>query len=158
MFGSNAESISQQARITALQSGINLSLIPDTIPFASLFDTDPEGDETVATIDGLIKDIYAGRVVTSPQQVIKRLTIRSTEDQQQQGTGRNEQLDYTQLECLFMAHLRRYILGGDGTNRACKLVKLMTGDEYLPLPPLGTLMVSLLLMNHMCSSPGSYVL
>lgn len=134
--------ISQQARINALRSGLDLTLIPDTIPFASLFDTEPEDDETVATIDGVIKDIYAGRMVTSPQQVIRRLTTRSTGDQQQPAIGWNEQLDYPRLEGLFMAHLRRYILGGDGTtNRAHSIVKLMTGDEYLPLAPLGTLTV-----------------
>ncbi|KAH8995533.1 hypothetical protein EDB86DRAFT_1099203 [Lactarius hatsudake] len=146
VFGSNADSISKQARIDALRSGIDLTLIPDTIPFVSLFDSieegdEPESDEIVATIDGVIKDIYAGRIVMSPQQVIRRLSTRSTEDQQQPAVAWNEQLDYPRLEGLFMAHLRRYILGGDGTDRACKFVKLLCGDEYLPLSPLGTLTI-----------------
>ncbi|KAH9017837.1 hypothetical protein EDB84DRAFT_1442645 [Lactarius hengduanensis] len=150
VFGSNAESISKQARIDALRSGINLTLIPDTIPFVTLFDTieqgdEPESDEIVATIDGVIKDIYASRIVTSPQQVIRRLSTRSTEDQQQPAVAWNEQLDYPRLEGLFMAHLRRYILGGDGTDRACKFVKLLCGDEYLPLSPLGTLTIKFVL-------------
>lgn len=144
MFGSNAESISQQAQIKALKSGINLTLIPDTLPFATLFDTNLEGDhdEQVTSIDGVLTDIYAGRVVTSPQQVINRLTTTPTEAPQQQGMGWDEDLDYTRIECLFMAHLRRYLLSGKGPQRAHKLVKLMTGDEYLPLSPLGTLTVS----------------
>jgi hypothetical protein len=106
-----------------------------------LFDTDLDGDEEVTRIDSIIKDIYAGQVVTSPQQVINRLTIMSTEDQQQQGTGWNEELNYCHLECLFMAHRQCYILGGEGAQRAQKMVKLMTGDEYLPLSPLGSLTV-----------------
>ncbi len=152
VFSSNAELISQQAQINALQSGIDLTLIPDTIPFAALFDTEPEGDEIVATIDGVIKDIYASQMVTSPQQVIRRLTIRPTEDHQQPAIGFNEQLNYPRLEGLFMAHLRRYILGGDGTKRARRIVQLMTGDEYLPLSPLGTLTVCTSLTNQICSS------
>ena len=146
--------IAQQTRITALRSGINLTVVPDTIPFITLFDTDPEADDITATVDGVIKDLYAGRVVTSPQQVISRLTTRSIEDpedQQRQEIGWNDNLDYPQLELLFMAHLRRYILGGDGTARACKFVKLITGDEYLPLPPLGALMVSNLPMTSTLS-------
>jgi len=141
VFGSNAESISEQARISALRSGVDLTCIPETIPFSSLFDPEPDGDDLPA-IDGVIRDIYAGRVITSPQQVITRLTTRSIEDQQLQGTGWNENLDYVHLECLFMAHFRRYILGGDGTNRARKVVRLMTGDEYLPLTPLGNLTIN----------------
>jgi len=144
VFGSNVHAIAQQARISALRSGIDLTLIPNTIPFSTLFDTNPEDEETSATVDGVIKDIYAGRVVTTPRQVIDRLTTRSTEDpedQLQPEIGQNLELDYPRLECLFMAHLRRYILGGNGTDRSRKFVKLMTGDEYLPLSPHGTLMI-----------------
>jgi hypothetical protein len=142
VFGSNAELISQQARIHALQSGIDLTHIHNTIPFAALFNTEPEGDEITATIDGVVTDIYAGRMVTSPQQVIRRLTTRPIEEPQQPAIELNEQLNYPRLEGLFMVHLLHYILGGDGTSHACSIVRLMTGDGYLPLFPLRTLTVS----------------
>ena len=54
VFGSNAESISKEAQIHALQAGFNLTLIPDTIPFSALFDTEPEQDGIVATIDSVV--------------------------------------------------------------------------------------------------------
>ena len=54
--------IAQQTRITALRSGINLTVVPDTIPFITLFDTDLEADDMTATVDGVIKDLYAGQI------------------------------------------------------------------------------------------------
>lgn len=136
VFGANSESLSQQARIKALQSGIDLTLIPDTLSFNNLFDT----DELAITVDGVIKDTYAGRIITSPKQVIRRLATRSIEDEQP-AIGQNEQLNYPRLEALFMAHLRRYILSGDGPTHARNIVELITGHEYLPVAPLGALMV-----------------
>lgn len=142
MFGSNVESISQQAHIKALRSGIDLTLIPDTLPFEALIDTE---------LDGILADIYTGRVVTSPQQVINRLITIPSEAPRLQGVW-DEDLDYSRIESLFMGHLRRYLLSGEGTHRARKLVKLMTGDEYLPLSPLGSLTVSSSLQITISSS------
>ena len=51
------------------------------------------------------------------------------------------QLSLTQV-AVYGTSTMLYILGSDSTACACKFVKLITRNKYLPLHPLGTLMVS----------------
>ena len=145
VFGSNVHEIAQQAWITLHSKCHQPTVIPDN-PVHYIIWHWPGGWSCNHHCRWCHKrPLYAGQVVTSPQQVISRLTTRSIKgpkDQKCQEIGWNEDLNYPWLKLLFMAHLQCYILGSDSTACACKFVKLITRNKYLPLHPLGTLMVS----------------
>lgn len=139
-FGPHATSIDRQAVISAIYEGADMVHLSggaspaqlaanlNDAMFASADADDTEIEEPLE-ISTIVTDIFAGRTITQVSQVIERLDMRGD-------AGRLE------VRQRWMDHLRRYLRGGQGTDRAVAFVRAMTGSRFLSVdPPLNRLTV-----------------
>ncbi|KZV74245.1 hypothetical protein PENSPDRAFT_732460 [Peniophora sp. CONT] len=136
-FGPHADTLDQQAFIAAIIEGADMARIEGGISPAQLVDNltsaaltmDDEPEEPL-TLNAIITDLFAGRTVVRSAQVIGRLRVAH------EGSGRPD------AEECWMNHLKRYLRGGLGVERALAFLRAMTGSTFLfSDPPLNRLTV-----------------